>query len=466
MASITKGAITTHFNSLFLIKIYLKYVNLKELSTADIIELLKEEHFDKDLIIEALNRQSLSLNHILNKVAKENDDVRTICENHLEYPQTGEVIFYPNKDTFEESTLANRAIIHIPEHKKRAYQSIDSDSGFCLKVRVVKVNDSLLEYKLVESEKKITDYLKNSIIGNVAAISAALVLSVTAVNLVNEEPQLTKSKAISLIQDVSFFENYTYLMSELESVGMKTHNLQLLTNHDIKLVLSLNSEQEDDIDDLIVSDDDIINSIADVVSPYVKDKSKVEKIANAILETSKERKVDYLLFLSIMKVETTTFNQNAISSTGDVSIAQIKPEVWTKEFERLGREPLDVKRLKSDSSYAIDRMGEILEIQNKYRKKDPVWYARYHSKTPEYKNAYAAKVQKEYVKIRNTQLDDLESRIDVVLETIQKIKTDLDNNNLPFNTARLENFQNEIIKLKNIIDKNREKGLKKLVAKL
>lgn len=121
--------------------------------------------------------------------------------------------------------------------------------------------------------------------------------------------------------------------------------------------------------------------------------AKLNMIAHSIMNSSKTHKVEPTIIISIIMVES-SFNQNAVSSTGDISIVQINYKVWGKESKRL-KFDLDQARLKKDSNYAIDRMGVILSYLHKtYSTKDPHWYARYHSKTSEHKMAYLKKVNK------------------------------------------------------------------------
>lgn len=122
---------------------------------------------------------------------------------------------------------------------------------------------------------------------------------------------------------------------------------------------------------------------------------QLHKIAMGILKASKANKVNSEIMTSIIMVES-SFNQRAISSTGDISIVQINYRVWSKEAKRLNFE-LSQTKLKSDAAYAIDRMGVILgHLKKKYSSRDPYWFARYHSNTKELKMAYFEKVKKNF----------------------------------------------------------------------
>lgn len=89
-----------------------------------------------------------------------------------------------------------------------------------------------------------------------------------------------------------------------------------------------------------------------------------------------------------------SFNHEAVSSTGDLSLAQVNVNVWNKEFIRLNLAPIDTEKLKVDKTYALDVMGRILNIlKSRYGKQDRRWYARYHSKTKKYKRNYLQKLE-------------------------------------------------------------------------
>lgn len=446
--------------------------NYKDLSQSEIVEILKEERVDRELVQECVNRNNDSINHLLNKLAKNQPQISDFYNEIVELPETSAVLYYPNKDSFDFKTLSENVIIHIPENKKRLYQGLDEDQDFYLKIRVEKVRGSLLEYQAIDQSKSFSSFLTKSYIGNAISLTACLSIAVMLGNKVENITHASipqQHQQISLTPTASLLNDYDGAMNELKKV---THgiNVEELTNSDVKMILSLIEDDEDSSDaSLPLNKQDVISAISDIVSPYIKEKHKVQKIAESIFEAAQDRKVDYLLFLSIMKVETTTFNQDAISSTGDLSIAQIKPEVWSQEFERLGKDPLDVSRLKKDASYAIDRMGEILEIQTKHKNKDPYWYARYHSKTPTRKLRYAKKVQEEYLKIKTAQVKDVEDKIDRILIALDGAKEPEDIislNKYIVNYDKINSFKVELTKMKKIIVENKNKKISKMVSSL
>ena len=127
-----------------------------------------------------------------------------------------------------------------------------------------------------------------------------------------------------------------------------------------------------------------------------EDVSRHHKTAVAIKKYTTMYGIDYRILLGLIMTES-TFNQDAVSPTQDFGIGQINYKVWNKEFVRLNKEPLDLKRLKTDVDYAVKRTVEILALLKK--NKDPYWVGRYHSKTPSLKKAYFAKIQNQVLKL-------------------------------------------------------------------
>lgn len=124
-----------------------------------------------------------------------------------------------------------------------------------------------------------------------------------------------------------------------------------------------------------------------------------KRFATLITLSCKKYDLDPRIMISILKVES-DFNQKAISSTGDYSVAQINFKIWAKNFRKMDRAPLHFERLKQDDAYAIFRMGEILaELQKNHSKHDKMWFARYHSNTPVFKNKYISRLKIHFKKL-------------------------------------------------------------------
>lgn len=137
----------------------------------------------------------------------------------------------------------------------------------------------------------------------------------------------------------------------------------------------------------------IIETMIAVVQPEL-DAPKREKIAGQMSRALEKHKVEPQIMVAIIDTES-NFYSHKVSSTGDLSVAQINPEIWNSELIRMKREPIDKERLKIDQEYALDKMAEILSIiKKRYEKKDSKWYARYHSNTRHHKFGYLKKLEK------------------------------------------------------------------------
>lgn len=142
---------------------------------------------------------------------------------------------------------------------------------------------------------------------------------------------------------------------------------------------------------------DVDTILADIA--VLTEKTQVEnhrRTSMAVYKYSKMYGIDYKIVLGLIMTES-SFRQGAVSRTQDFGIGQINYNVWSQEFIRLKKEPLDMAKLKTDADYAIRRTVEILSILKKSN--DPYWVGRYHSKTPSLKRAYFVKVQNQVAKI-------------------------------------------------------------------
>lgn len=121
--------------------------------------------------------------------------------------------------------------------------------------------------------------------------------------------------------------------------------------------------------------------------------AEVNDVAVKIHQVLQKYKIEPQIVVAIIDTES-SFNHEAVSSTGDLSLAQVNVNVWNKEFIRLNLAPIDTEKLKVDKTYALDVMGRILNIlKTRYGKHDRRWYARYHSRTKKYKRNYLNKLE-------------------------------------------------------------------------
>lgn len=136
----------------------------------------------------------------------------------------------------------------------------------------------------------------------------------------------------------------------------------------------------------------VIANMISVVQPEL-DEEQRDTIASQISIAIKKYDIEPQIMVAIIDTES-NFNSEKVSSTGDLSLAQINVEVWNKEFIRLKIAPMIKKQIMVDQEYAIMKMAEILSIIKKRNEKlDRRWYARYHSNTPEYKIDYLHKLE-------------------------------------------------------------------------
>jgi hypothetical protein len=134
----------------------------------------------------------------------------------------------------------------------------------------------------------------------------------------------------------------------------------------------------------------IANMIA-VVQPELTEERR-DQIATMLAGISKRYNIKPEIFVAIIDTES-NFNAEMVSSTGDLSIAQINVDMWNKEFQRMNLPLIDKERVRADLEYSFTFMAEILNILKlRFETSDPQWFARYHSSTPKYKADYFSKL--------------------------------------------------------------------------
>ncbi|MBC7711891.1 MAG: transglycosylase SLT domain-containing protein [Rhizobacter sp.] len=137
----------------------------------------------------------------------------------------------------------------------------------------------------------------------------------------------------------------------------------------------------------------LIAQMISIVQPELETNSR-NRFANDIFHAIKKYKVEPQIVVALIDTES-NFMYNKISTTGDVSLAQLNVEVWNAEFTRM-KLPVIKKELLvcEDQSYAMEKMAQILSIlKTRYSKRDRRWYARYHSNTSKYKTDYLRKIE-------------------------------------------------------------------------
>ncbi len=146
-------------------------------------------------------------------------------------------------------------------------------------------------------------------------------------------------------------------------------------------------------DEIAQNHTELLSKMIAKIQPELSEVNR-KRIAASLYKTIQTHKVNPRLMIAIIGTES-DFVNSKISTTGDLSLAQINTKVWNKEFTRLGLAPLDAKLLKTDEAYALNKMAIILNIiKARHEKNDKNWFARYHSHTKKYKKIYSAKVDK------------------------------------------------------------------------
>lgn len=151
-------------------------------------------------------------------------------------------------------------------------------------------------------------------------------------------------------------------------------------------------------------------------------KPQIPKIAKSIIKHSNDKKIDFRILMSILKVES-DFKQSKVSHTGDYSLAQINYATWSGELNRVKKIKLNKEKLKVDIDYSIRMMTEILQVLEKRHQKDPVWYARYHSGTPSLKLKYSNKVD---MALGSIKLEEYNFNQNKIKQLISKLKQSSD----------------------------------------
>ncbi|MFA6238351.1 MAG: transglycosylase SLT domain-containing protein [Bacteriovorax sp.] len=136
----------------------------------------------------------------------------------------------------------------------------------------------------------------------------------------------------------------------------------------------------------------VIANMISVVQPELIESDR-NKIAVQISNALKKFKVEPQIMVAIIDTES-DFKADKVSSTGDLSLAQINVDVWNKEFKRMKLKTMRKEKIIIDQQYALMKMAEILSIiKKRHAKKDRRWYARYHSNTHNHKKDYLQKLE-------------------------------------------------------------------------
>lgn len=206
----------------------------------------------------------------------------------------------------------------------------------------------------------------------IALVLTTLLQSCSAhkVKVVAEEKVVTTNSVYNIFPVVGY-TNYSPIMQETRySLMPRYQNFQKKQNPKQSFIIA--------------------NMIA-VVQPEMSEEKR-DEIATMLAGISKRYNIKPEIFVAIIDTES-NFNAEMISSTGDLSIAQINVDMWNKEFARMNLPIIDKDRVRVDLEYSFTFMAEILNILKlRYENSDPQWFARYHSSTPKYKTDYFNKL--------------------------------------------------------------------------
>lgn len=202
------------------------------------------------------------------------------------------------------------------------------------------------------------------------------------------------------------------LSSMLLVMGCTNFNTRSTTNNkkdSIKINNVYNDDQQNDdqfgdFDKVhIPNKAHVISNMIKVLKPEIDPSSRVE-VASDIQHALKKYKIEPQIVVAIIDTES-DFNHDLVSSTGDLSLAQVNVEIWNREFKRMNMDLIREEKLKADKAYSLEVMAQILHIlKTRYEKKDRRWYARYHSKTKKHKKEYLAKLEARMKLLENAKL--------------------------------------------------------------
>jgi hypothetical protein len=228
---------------------------------------------------------------------------------------------------------------------------------------------------------------------------ALLLISSILIQGCSSSKKKTQEEAVTVIKkNATETSLSSILMAPSPSFLMSTQSTMVfpLINFEAKATVEVNVSTPPKYEDFdkraYPNEAFIIANMISVVQPELRPKDR-DTIAEYISIASKKFNIEPQIIVSIIDTES-NFNENVVSNTGDYSLAQINISMWNREFTRMKMPLMKQEHVESDTRYAIKKMAEILSIiKKRHEKRDPKWYARYHSNTGKYKNDYISKLQ-------------------------------------------------------------------------
>lgn len=389
-----------------------------------------------------------------NRLLKTSPSVRDFVIESFRLPKLLKISFFPKKKTFRltddavQSQLIRVDVDNIERKVDKDYEKI------FLNLR--QKDSDIFEYELALDSDEFsvnsvfTDKAISIVTSAITTLVAFTALNVESYLSISIEKNKLQNKVLESIHKKKNFElvnSALFAVSELNSVGIYDKRLA-------KEIVNFADRFSDSISSFSklssqYSEDDIYNQILSLSAQdgsEKKDEDFLRIVARDVQAASEKSGIDYKIFLSIINTES-HFSQSAVSSTGDYSLAQINFEKCRKERIRLGLSPLDLDRLKKDSTYAIEIMTDFLSyLKNRYAKTDRLWYARYHSKTMSKKLNYAKKLEKTKRALARNEIESFNV-------AVKNIEVMLDEVIIPGKTPGLQSFRDQIIHARNVLNK-------------
>lgn len=299
-----------------------------------------------------------------------------------------------------------------------------------------KINIHNLELSLERKKGSFTYHEPSSTLNQLSSQSKKIVnlaLSLMMVTSLNTSTfakdfnkDLKPSKISHQLSGSAILKNVDDVVEDLSKsdhpvVKQALSSIDSITADDLKLVTKFEPIAHQTSETDLKEEEEKVAKV--IQSFYKKPISKnLDLIAKAVVEASDDKDLDYKLMIAIMKVES-DFRQHVVSSTGDISVAQIRYETWSEDLWKVKKIKLDRNRLKKDPKYAIQMMSEVLDVlRQRHADKDPHWYARYHSRTLTLKVPYMKKLHAQIEHINKSELSITKEKVKEVLSSLEKVK--------------------------------------------
>ena len=319
----------------------------------------------------------------------------------------------PVDEFFEIKLELDKANLYLYQEKSSLAEEINA-------IKKKTVTASIAASVLIASTVFVGFFASSGMKSDIAKIfhkKSSVALSIKKVNDYSSKLSLSFDSLNEDLTD-SIINKYVPTLKDLSSADI--NQAISYVNQKGSHGLSLKNSEEVSFDEKV---ENIVSIISDVYGKKPND--NVRLIASAVAKETESHHLDYKMMLSIIKVES-SFDQSMVSSTGDLSVAQVNYEHWAPEFKRLGYPKLDKEKLKTDIGYSVKIMADILEIMSHRHKKDKLWYARYHSGTPSKKIAYAQKVSNELNLIEENEILNSKEKINSLIAELTRLKNSND----------------------------------------